>query len=181
MIGNLPTIRTDKEDNHQVNVESSSGYSIPMVNEQEFNNSNIGESTKSLKSRKLIKQLSKNTCSVTDTYNLSPSSGSSNNDDNRDDDEDEPTDPFVQVGPSSPEVIEISSRYVEEVVSNTESEQSTPNKELVPYMPLKNFKIHVQTPVIEPPVSKAGIIRETPAALRLKRELTDIEKKKQVC
>ncbi len=53
----------------------------------------------------------------TDTYQLTPSSSSQTSIKGSDDDE--PTDPFVQEeGPSSPEILEISSRYVEEVVSS---------------------------------------------------------------
>ena len=133
MIGNLPTIRTEKGDHNeqQAQAESSSGYSIPMVHEQEFNEAM--ESSQSTKQQKPKVSLCR-----TDTYQLSPSSSSQSSVKGSEDDE--PTDPFVhEEGPSSPEILEISSRYVEEVVSS--------QSEIVPYVQPKAQSVNPPTPV----------------------------------
>ena len=76
-----------------------------------------------------MQRYTSNIYSATDTYQLSPSSGSMIKDSqdmsnrNQNDDDDEPTDPFIQAGPSSPEILEVSSRYVEEDVSVSQSEE----------------------------------------------------------
>jgi hypothetical protein len=71
MIGNLPTIRTEKQENDdlEIQVESSSGYSIPMVNEQEFINSNLLETDRSEKLKPIVlgSRQSSNLLSATDT------------------------------------------------------------------------------------------------------------------
>jgi len=109
-----------------------------MVEENEFNNSNLLETNRSYPVLPVMLKTKSSgglVFSATDTYNLSVSSSSSilessktkkQSTDRNEDEEDEPTNPFVQSSPQrqeqKDEVMELSSRYVDEVVS-----QGSPN------------------------------------------------------
>ena len=74
-----------------------------MVDEQEFNNSDLHESNRSYPAQPVMiktKSSSGMHFSATDTYNLSLSNSSEGEDSQKqNEDDDEPTDPFVQNSP----------------------------------------------------------------------------------
>ena len=111
-MGSLPTIRTEKDENQLDGQKQSSSYTLPMVEENEFNNSNLLETNRSYPVLPVMLKTKSSgglVFSATDTYNLSASSSSSilesskntkkQSTDRNEDEEDEPTNPFVQSSP----------------------------------------------------------------------------------
>ncbi len=106
-MGSLPTIRTEKDENQLDGQKQSSSYTLPMVEENEFNNSNLLETNRSYPVVPVMLKTKSSgglVFSATDTYNLSVSSSSSilesskskkHSTDRNEDEEDEPTNPFV--------------------------------------------------------------------------------------